>query len=145
LNQLDDRIQPYNLALAEAEGRMPIYKGSEDGGGNSLLRMKNRLPTWMVDVKTLDSFQISNIGLLKIDVEGFEKNVLQGAQETLKASGYPTIFFESWVPEREGEGFPSKSLREELFEYIESTGYRVVPIRGYPEMFIAEYKRNVPT
>jgi hypothetical protein len=83
--------------------------------------------------------------MLKIDVEGFEKNVLQGAQETLKANGYPRIFFESWVPEREGEGLPSKSLRSELFEYIESTGYTVVPIRGYPEMFIAEYKRTAPT
>lgn len=145
LNNLDDHIQVHNLALADKEGRMPIYKGSEDGGGNSLLPMLDRKPTWMVDVVTLDSLMLTNVGLLKIDVEGFEKNVLQGAQETLKANGYPTIFFESWVPEREEEGIPSVSLRRELFEYIESIGYKVVPIRGYTEMFIAEYKRNGPT
>jgi hypothetical protein len=106
--------------------------------------MLNRTPTWMVDVKTLDSFSFRNVGMIKIDVEGFEKNVLQGAQETLKANGYPRIFFESWVPEREAEGFPSKSLRAELFEYIESTGYTVIPVRGYSEMFIAEYRRTSP-
>ena len=145
LNNMDDKIFAHNLALADKEGRMPIYKGSEDGGGNSLLPMLDRKPTWMVDVATLDSLMLTDVGLIKIDVEGFEKNVLQGAQETLKANGYPTIFFESWVPEREEEGIPSKSLRTELFEYIESTGYQVVPIRGYSEMFIAEYKRIGPT
>ena len=145
LNNLDGKILAHNLALADKEGRMPIYKGSEDGGGNSLLPMLDRTPTWMVDVKTLDSLMLTNVGLIKIDVEGFEKNVIQGAQETLKANGYPAIFFESWVPEREEEGIPSKSLRKELFEYIEYIGYRVVPIRGYSEMFIAEYKRTVPT
>jgi FkbM family methyltransferase len=144
LNNQDETIVPYNIALAEEEGCLPIYKGSEDGGGNSLLPMCNRTPTWMVDVKTLDSYRFRNVGMIKIDVEGFEKNVLQGAQETLKANGYPRIFFESWVPEREAEGIPSKSLRAELFEYIESTGYEVIPIRGYNEMFIAEYKRTGP-
>jgi FkbM family methyltransferase len=139
LNNLDDRIVAHNLALAEKEGRMPIYKGSEDGGSNSLLQMLDRTPTWMVDVKTLDSMGLTNVGMIKIDVEGFEKNVLEGAQETLKANGYPRIFFESWIPEREEGGIPSKSLRSELFEYIESTGYKVVPIRGSREMFIAEY------
>jgi FkbM family methyltransferase len=143
LNNLDDRIVAHNLALAEKEGRMPIYKGSEDGGGNSLLQLLDRKPTWMVDVKTLDSMGLTNVGMIKIDVEGFEKNVLEGAQETLKANGYPRIFFESWIPEREEYGIPSKSLRSELFEYIESTGYKVVHIRGSREMFIAEY--TMPT
>jgi FkbM family methyltransferase len=145
LTNLDDRIVPHNLALADTKGRMPIYKSSEDGGGNSLLPLLDRTPTWMVDVTTLDSFGFTNVGMIKVDVEGFEKNVLQGAQETLKANGYPPIFFESWVPQREGDGIPSKSLRSELFDYVKSTGYEVVPIRGYSEMFIAEYRRTVPT
>jgi FkbM family methyltransferase len=144
LNNMDDRIIPHSMALADVQGRLPIYKGSEDGGGNSLLPMLDRTPTWMVDVTTLDSFGFTNVGMIKIDVEGFEKNVLQGAQETLRANGYPTIFFESWVPYREEDGIPSKSLRAELFDYIESTGYQVVPIRGYSEMFIAEYRRTSP-
>lgn len=139
LNNQDDRIVTHNVALADKEGRMPIYKESDGGGGNSLLQMRNRTPTWMVDVKTLDSFGLTNVGMIKIDVEGFEKNVIQGAVETLKANGYPRIFFESWLPEREANGIPSKSLRSELFAYIESIGYTIVPIRGNREMFIAEY------
>lgn len=145
LNNLDDRIVAHNLALADKAGRLPIHIGSPDGGGNSLLQMVDRKPSWMVEVKTLDSLGLTNIGMIKIDVEGFEKNVIQGGLETLKASGYPRIFFESWVPEREAEGIPSKSLRSELFAYIESIGYTVVPIRGYSEMFIAEYTTSTPS
>ena len=46
---------------------------------------------------------------MKIDVEGLEKDVLEGAVETLKKNNYPRILFESWRPERENQkGFIKK-------------------------------------
>lgn len=91
-----------------------------------------------VPITTLDSFNLNNIGLIKIDVEGFEKNVIEGAQETLKRNRYPRILFESWRPSRDSEGQSATYLRNELFEYIRSIGYRIVPVNGWDEMFIAE-------
>ena len=100
-------------------------------------------PTIQVPITTLDSFQLDNIGLIKLDVEGFEKNVLEGGLETLKRNGYPRIFFESWADYREREGMPANKLRTELFNYVRSIGYDIIPVRGWDEMFIAE--RNTDT
>ena len=55
----------------------------------------------MVPVKTLDIFQLGNISLIKIDVEGFEFEVLEGALETIKKSR-PAIIIE--IEERHREG-----------------------------------------
>lgn len=39
-----------------------------------------------VDVRTLDSFEFTNIGFIKIDVEGHELSVLRGAEQTIRSS-----------------------------------------------------------
>lgn len=44
-----------------------------------------------VNVKTLDSFNFENIDLLKIDVEGYEMKVLQGASTSLQNIKYIMI------------------------------------------------------
>ena len=51
-----------------------------------------------VKAKTLDSLlkkhKINKVDLIKIDVEGAERDVLFGAKETLKK--HPKILFEAW-------------------------------------------------
>ena len=44
-------------------------------------------------IKTLDECNISDISLIKMDVEDNEYYVLFGAKETLKRSNYPKIVF----------------------------------------------------
>ena len=44
-------------------------------------------------IRTLDSFNLSNISFIKIDVEGYEINLLKGAYETIKRDK-PVIFIE---------------------------------------------------
>ena len=87
----------------------------------------------------MDSFGLDTIGFIKMDVEGFEANVLKGAKETLKRNRYPRILFESWCPERESDGVPAVQLRRELFSTLEALGYTIHPIRGNNEMFIADH------
>ena len=81
---------------------------------------------------SLDSFKLSEISLVKINVNGWELEVFKGAQETLKRSDYPTVIFradpDSWY----------KSEKDKLFTFIRATGYEIVPIKNYPHMFIAE-------
>ena len=52
---------------------------------------------------------------------------------------YPTFVFESWAPFREkleGEAIENVvKLREDLFEYIRSLEYKIIPIRGWNEIF----------
>jgi len=144
LRGLDYDVTIHKTALGNHTGTLPYYFRSEDGGGNSCIDFKDKVcDSIQVPITTLDSFNLSNIGLIKIDVEGFEKEVFEGMQETLKRSGYPRIFFESWADYREREGLPATKLREELFDYVRQIGYSVIPVRGWEEMFIAE--RNTDT
>jgi hypothetical protein len=45
---------------------------------------------------TLDYFNLKNVSLIKIDVEGHEFNDLSGMLETLKNNNFPTIIMEIW-------------------------------------------------
>tara|TARA_R110002020_G_scaffold475237_2_gene709193 strand:+ start:297 stop:965 length:669 start_codon:yes stop_codon:yes gene_type:complete len=58
-------------------------------------RLKNRVfgPDDVVAVKTLDSHDFNNVGLIKIDTQGHELRVLKGAIETLKKNK-PVVVFE---------------------------------------------------
>ena len=133
LNDLDDKITAHKTAIGNTNGMTTVYVRSEDGGGNSCL-FTDGVPH-SIPIATLDSFNLSNVGMIKIDVEGFERQVFEGMQETLKRNGYPLVIFESWVSWRDPT---AAQLREELFSYIQSIGLKVTPIHGCPEMFLAE-------
>lgn len=84
--------------------------------------------TEKIQVKTLDSMFAELRGdsrniLLKIDTQGFEKNVLDGAQESM--SYIHTLQLEmSFVPLYDGE-----ASFQDLYEYVYRLGFRVVFIR----------------
>lgn len=91
-------------------------------------------------MRTLDSFRLENIGLIKIDVEGFEKEVLLGGLETLVNNNFPDIIFESWGDYKEKEGVPAKQIREELFSLLTKIGYNTIKLSGVQDMFLSQYK-----
>lgn len=70
---------------------------------------------------TIDSLNLTNIGLLKIDVEGFELRVLKGCVRSLEASNYPPFIIESWQPQEtdsEEAKMEKQKLRKDLFNFI---------------------------
>lgn len=72
-----------------------------------------------VDLKILDSFNLSNISLIKIDVEGYEIEALKGAKETIKRNK-PVIIVEVF-------GGPEQ---EEKLNFIRSLGYEISHLGG---------------
>jgi FkbM family methyltransferase len=140
LQDFDNKITPHRTALGNRTGEVTYtVRAPLDGGGNSCLDLKNpAYDKFTLPITTLDSFKLSNIGLIKIDVEGFEKDVLEGAVETLARNGKPKILFESWRPERDSEGLPASRLREELFDYVRSIGYTIHTVSGWDEMYLAD-------
>jgi len=140
LHDLTDTITPIHVGLGDKPGRLPLIVRSEDGGGNGVKKLTDGdVGGKEVEIRTLDSYGLINIGFIKIDVEGFEKEVLLGARETLKASGYPPILFESWGQWKEKEGVPAMQIRTDLFETFIELGYRLEPVDGAQDTFLATY------
>lgn len=136
-----DKIKIHNVALSDEIGKAQLIKRSVDGGGNGIVPLNSddeQKKKVEVTTATLDYYELSNIKLIKIDVEGNELNVIKGALETLKRNNYPPILFESWGAWKEAEGIPAIKLRIDLFDFLQSIGYVVSPIAFAPDMFLAE-------
>ena len=85
----------HSVALSNEIGTLDFHIDLEQGGWSGLTRQRENglYKTIQVPVKTLDSFKLTNVGLIKIDVEGNELKTLQGAKNTIKES-VPIVYFE---------------------------------------------------
>jgi FkbM family methyltransferase len=123
-----NNITCINLGLGSEEqvGCQTLNIVSNDGGGSSLfVNNTNVLTTEKIQINTLDSLNLENIGFIKMDVEDNELFVLKGALTTLKRSNYPIILFES------------NNSNEELFSFLKNLNYKIIQINGYSNMFLA--------
>jgi len=123
-----------NIGLGSADqvGTQQLNIVSLDGGGSSL-HCNNMLKTEIkeveeIKIRTLDSFNIDNIGFIKIDVEDNELQVLQFSQNILKKSNYPKILFEM------------NNVNTILLDFLKSLNYDIINISNCNNMFLAIYK-----
>ena len=86
VNGFDDRIAVNNIALGESQGTLPIYSRLSDNYGRvSLVKDESSVESDHIAVETLDSSLLlpDQRVVVKIDVEGFEEQVLLGASQWL--------------------------------------------------------------
>ena len=126
----------YGLGSPEQVGSKDLYIVSNDGGGSTVVldtndNSKSILATETIEIRTLDSFNIDNIGFIKMDVEENELNVLMGAIDTLKKSNYPRILFEA------NNNLSNVEYKTELFNFLINLSYNIVAISGVSNMFLA--------
>jgi FkbM family methyltransferase len=103
-----DRIHLHAVALSDRDGeaqlRLPrgLWSCATIDTRNPLEVADHRpIDTISVPMRRLDSYGFTNVGFIKIDVEGHEERVLQGALGTLGDSG-PTLLIE--IEERHNPG-----------------------------------------
>lgn len=89
-------------------------------GGSSVLEQMGEYP-----IKPLDSFPFEVIDLLKIDVEGYEYNVLCGAEQTLLRCK-PFIVMEMFT----GRTKAQLDNRMKCLDFLKSLGYSVIDVRS---------------
>lgn len=135
-----DNCRPYanitchHVALSEHAGTTELRISTEDGGGSSINHLPHNAGICRLErVATLplDAFELRNISLLKLDVEGAEIDLVRGALQTLEASNWPKIIFEAWSYDW------WLGRREELFRYLRGLGYRVLAV-NWTDMYMAE-------
>lgn len=136
--------QRYNFGFGAEEDILAIYYNE---GIGELTSLYNNIPdrallnTEQVNIKTIDGFMrsegIEKLDYLKIDVEGHELKVLEGAKEALKDGRIDHIQFEF------GESMiDSRVFFRDFWELLHDdyTIYRILP-DGLRE--IGEYTRNL--
>jgi FkbM family methyltransferase len=114
-------VHLHRVALGEADGSLPLTVPAGNAGAASLLTGTRHGKTVQVPVRRLDDFGVGPIDFVKMDVEGFEGNVLRGASKILSSNRPRVILFEQNDPS--GDSIP----------LLEQAGYR---IHGVPKSML---------
>lgn len=77
MNVRMDNVALHPFALGDHEDEVSIYTGP-NSSGDSWIKGKGKVP-----MRTLDSFSLQDVDLIKIDCEGYEEFVLRGAISTI--------------------------------------------------------------
>jgi FkbM family methyltransferase len=126
LNSLDN-VRAVQAALAEAPGELELsIADSSHAGQNTLGKFVYQVPllrTESVSARTLDDFaaesSLTRLDVLKLDVEGAERRVLEGSRKVLREMR-PTILFEASDAALQAQG----SRLPELLDFLRSQDYR---------------------
>jgi FkbM family methyltransferase len=117
---LISRITTKNVALGEKNGEV-FFTDLQNDDINKVAKSGKV----KVKLETLDEQDFKqNIDVLKIDVEGYEYFVLQGAKKTLQKT--EVLIFESFI-----ENYKTFNVKlEDIFSYLKSLGFSLYTVDG---------------
>lgn len=118
-------LKVVNVALSQAEGKLHLARDRIGDGSASLEASRHRAgqDTFEVPVSRLDALAgdlLANLRFIKCDVEGHERSVFGGGEQTLRRYR-PVVQFESSV---EDEQTP------QIFRFFRELGYSGVLLLG---------------
>lgn len=130
-------VTSYNVAIGSEAGvaRMPkVYYSAKGNFGGLSLNTESMYGSYEVPIVTIDSYGFEDVGFIKIDVEGYEHEVLIGATETINRCR-PILYIE--------DDRTTKSAK--LRKYVRSLGYTIEEHQPalYRENNFFGLKRNV--
>jgi len=116
----------YNIALSDVDKEKKLYIDGD--GGNSSLEYFGKSKEVDVEAKTIDSFGQDNIKLMKIEAEGHEGEVLNGALETLKSTEYVTVDYgpEKGIEQNTTISIVVNTLYKNGFVFVSSSKHRQI-------------------
>lgn len=94
LNDLTAAVQPKNIAVGAAAGTLR-FTADRDTTNHALSATESAASAISVPVATLDSLlEEREPAVIKIDVEGFEHEVIEGAERTLRSAALLAVLME---------------------------------------------------
>ena len=139
-NNLGDLVSLYNLALYDRDIELAVspecaYKRFEDGkldyastDCSGWLWLVPGTDVYGIRARTLDSFSFENVALIKVDAEGCDLRVLQGAEKTIK-DNKPVLCFEY----NEKPALSNGYALSDLLDFVTSLGYLVIEVKKHGE------------
>jgi FkbM family methyltransferase len=122
-----------NFALGKAAGRLPLFYDAEASDLASLTKQNlahrgiEMNQSEMVEVQTVDQYcqarEIRRIDLLKIDVEGHELDVIEGASEMFRRSAIEFVTFEFG-----NASVDARVFMKDYFAFFQAHGMRIARI-----------------
>lgn len=124
-----EQVNSHAFALGSEEAKAMIYADQEQNrGGASLLTPHANEDGIEIQVRKLDDLELSEIEVIKLDVEGYELEVLKGAEQTIRRDR-PMLIIEVSA----GRG-SERVLAHEIFDFVkELDDYRIYKLAGTKE------------
>lgn len=140
-SKTDCKIHAFQMALGDNAGKIRINRNSASAT-NSILTLTEKanqyvhgesirtIDTCESDISTLDMFcekqRIQKIDLLKVDTQGYELNVLNGASAFFQTKKVRAVFLEMvWAPI-----YVNQSSFESIFSFFRTHRYRFAGLYG---------------
>jgi FkbM family methyltransferase len=129
LHQKTYQAELFNAAVSDHSGTIR-FDGFVSGDlANEFGHSWTQTPCIDVPCIRLDDIKdrLTNIGFIKIDIEGHEPYALAGMAEVLRQNGYPPVLFESWANGNEFETEEHRVERTQMLENIFAAhGYTIL-------------------
>jgi FkbM family methyltransferase len=115
-----ENVEAYNGALGDRDGEIELVFDRGNPGGHSLFANNVRIEgdrvrtsVWRLDTFLAQHTQVNQLDLLKIDTQGAEGLILEGAWSVIERD-HPIIVMEFWPKGLEASGYDSKELLNRL-------------------------------
>ena len=120
-----DNIKVFNFGCGVKDQTATLSEIYENIGGSSAVMDIKADNLVEINIKPLDTIfnEITNLKLIKIDVEGMEIEVLKGAEKII-SNFYPVICFEQHKNE-----FLKKFIETEVIDWLRAKGFKIYAIR----------------
>ena len=129
-------IHTYNVALGPQAESIEMHIKKNDGHNRvsndgyltptgKPVKVNTGYQRVSVEQVTLDSYNFTDVDIIKIDVEGYELNVLSGAEETIK-NNRPIVQVECVVTQPKAFG----QTIQDLFDFFTERDYVITTVDG---------------
>lgn len=139
---VDRNVEIVPIAIGNKDGteklRIPKTRKGWTSNGASIAKIDIREGIeYSVEIRKIDTLNIQNIGLIKIDVEGFELDVLKGAINTIK-NQKPNLIIENEIVHNQNP--------DEIFRFMSDIGYKIFYVNNKLQLVEKEesfdFKKN---